>query len=1126
MAFQLIIGTTGTGKTTYAFSQMIDRIKVSQDMEIYIVPEQYTMQAQEEFIQKTKSKGMLNVEVVSFNRLVYRFYDEMALVNKKSMSENGRSLIIRKIIESHIDEFVWIKRHRKKQSYMEELNTLISECYQYTINEDTLEEFIGKIDEKLLKDKLLDLKTLLFYFKKEMKDEFVTTSEASMKLIELIPTIDKLKNTSITIDSFYGFTPMQYKFIEALMTTSKNLYICITIDSKEKLGNLKNENELFYESKKMISRLRDIAELNHVLELEPVIKENILRNQSKQLKHIVRNLFKYPIVKYKNDNVDKSSGIRLMEASTILEEVEAVAIRIHKIVKSNKRFKDIVVLTSDLSAYESAIKQWFDDYEFSYFIDKKDTINKHSLIQFILSALLVVQYNYRYEHVFYHLKSIYYKQTDKLHLIENYCFQKGIKGHYKWNKEWDEYEEDKLELMKYIFILSDSLKKAKTVAAKIKVLYNYLEELKVVEIHEKMTEQLETEDKLQEAVEYLKVYKLVIELLEDTYQLIGEEVVSVKEFVQLIETGLSGIKLSQTPPSIDQIIVGDISRTRFMENKFVFVLGINEGKVPLIVNSNQLLTDKERTTLLELGLEVAPNQAKSLFKEQMNIYMALTKGMNLLHLSYTRSSEEGIMRPAPLFLNIQRMFIDEKVILARKIIVNNKDITRSKPMFYRLTDLVANKDYENHETEINSLFKYFIKRHKENIESMINPMVFVEGLKYINNTTSLDIIRTKEYSMSVSELEAYASCPYSHFLNYRLGLSSREEYVVTLPDIGILFHKCLEIYISKCVYKKIDIAHIKPEVRNALIDECIDEVLKDGKNAIFLSSYRNKYLIIKLTRILKRSLWGIEKQLSKSMLKPKEVEYKFDGKESNIETLILKVAPDANMFLKGVIDRVDEYESDENMYISIIDYKSSNKTLDFSLIDSGVQLQLFVYLNVVKEIKEHNTFKKVIPSGLYYYQIQDPFIKNDSITQDEIDLKLLKQLQPNGLVLHDEQIIRLFDEDIVKTSEVIPVTLTSKGISSRSSTITEEDMAATLAFVNKKSKQIGENIYKGEVEVKPYRYESKTSCDYCKYKAVCRFDSSNNNEKFKEIDKKSMKETIEKWEGDSNGKSHKTDNGN
>ncbi len=245
---------------------------------------------------------------------------------------------------------------------------------------------------------------------------------------------------------------------------------------------------------------------------------------------------------------------------------------------------------------------------------------------------------------------------------------------------------------------------------------------------------------------------------------------------------------------------------------------------------------------------------------------------------------------------------------------------------------------------------------------------------------------------SVSQFETYAGCSYKHFLTYRLGVKERGEYVIRMPDIGILFHRCLELYMKKCFMRQIDIHEVSVSLRNQLIEESIQEALDIDHLTIFTSSHRNRYLIVKLTRILKRAIWGIEEQLKRSKFKPKEAEYSFNGREYPLDSLTLKVSDQHKAYLSGVVDRVDEYETEDALYFSIVDYKSGSKDLDYNLVKEGIQLQLIIYMNVIEEIKAHKVKKKVIPCGMYYYKIQDPMLNISDIDTKDIEKERLKSL--------------------------------------------------------------------------------------------------------------------------------------
>ncbi len=223
---------------------------------------------------------------------------------------------------------------------------------------------------------------------------------------------------------------------------------------------------------------------------------------------------------------------------------------------------------------------------------------------------------------------------------------------------------------------------------------------------------------------------------DEMVELIGEEKITIKDYVSLIETGLTQIKMGQTPPSVDQIIVGDLSRTRFREVDYVFVLGVNEGKVPLVRASNRLLTDHERSTLFDLGLELAPNQQKSLFKEQMNIYMGLTRGRKLLHVSYARVLEEKSERPATLVFLLRKMFPTIETQLAEDIIKNYDRPTRCYALFNRLVRLSGSLNLEIMKKKSRNCTFSLIRRIIDNIRLGLIRISLLKGLIIQTNRSS------------------------------------------------------------------------------------------------------------------------------------------------------------------------------------------------------------------------------------------------------------------------------------------------------------------------------------------------------------------------------------------------------
>jgi len=1155
MAIQFVLGATGTGKTVHVFNELFElQNQKKNEFQLYLVPEQYTLKAQEEYLLHTKANGLLNIEVLSFNRLVNRFFDDLGIADKKLMSDTSMSMILRKLILQHKDEFVWISNNSKLQSFVEEMSSIIKECYQYNVTTEQLILFSNKIEEQLLKDKLHDFSLLLHYFKAVQQQDYITQEEAALVLCNCIPHNDILKNATIYIDGFYGFTPLQYKIIENLLVTSKKIVFCVTLPLTESMGDMKDETSLYYESKKMISTIREFAQEHRIEEIEPYWLEDYYRSQKKSLQHMTNFLYQFPIVSYD----EKETHVRLVEGTTIHDEVEVVAMRIHQLIYDrNYRYKDIVVLTTDLTSYEEDLRIIFDEYEFNFFIDKKETVSNHPIVQFILSALLVNQFNFRYEHIFYHLKSIFYDNQDKIEKIENYCLSHGIKGAKKWETIWQDYEDEKQVFLKNLFCFHHAMNKGKTVRDKIKSVYDFILSSNIRVKGSEIAKDLIDAGKFQDALAYEQIYRLIIDLFDQTIELIGDELIEKAEFAALLETGLSQIKLGQTPVNVDQLLVGQVNRSRFREAKAVFILGANEGKLPLVLTTGSLFTDNEREILQSMGAEFKPTQEKSLFKETMSIYMAMTRCTNLLHVSYARQGYEEALRPAPLVATLMKMFPFIPLENTQKILEESAVLTRSKPLFNRMVRLSTKERLECHEKNINLLYNLCKKVYNYiGCSKMINPVQFFQGLEYHNETNSLVELADGDYQIGVSELETYRNCPYQHFLDFRLKINERKEYLISMPDIGNLYHECLERYLKKCLIRQLDLSDMDSGVRNKLIDETIHELVSDERYFVFSSSFQNKYLIIKLTRILKRAIWGIEQHISRHILRPKEFEYKFSGKTLHIEPLRIYTQQGTHMYLKGVVDRIDEYSTESTVFYSIFDYKSSHNEIDLNLVKQGIQLQLVMYLDVVKSIKEHGSLKQVVPVGLYYYHIHDPYIKiedekndiekndiekieteinedilSDNISfnrklNDEFEDERTKLLSPKGYALNHDYLNELLLRRTSELTEEQRLLVEQSLNKSKSQVLTEDELSITLTHVRETAIKLCENIYLGNIPIKPYRYGQTTSCDYCKYKAICRFDPSNSNESFELVEKKTKDEVISQMKGACNGRSHKENNSN
>ena len=76
MSLRLIYGKSGTGKSTYIFNEIKQRI--NDGNKIYIItPEQYSFTAEKKLLETFNNKSVINAEVLTFNRMAYRVAGEV-----------------------------------------------------------------------------------------------------------------------------------------------------------------------------------------------------------------------------------------------------------------------------------------------------------------------------------------------------------------------------------------------------------------------------------------------------------------------------------------------------------------------------------------------------------------------------------------------------------------------------------------------------------------------------------------------------------------------------------------------------------------------------------------------------------------------------------------------------------------------------------------------------------------------------------------------------------------------------------------------------------------------------------------------------------------------------------------
>jgi ATP-dependent helicase/nuclease subunit B len=1152
MPLQLILGGSGSGKTSYLYDQII-RASMAHPDQLYflIVPEQFTMQTQKDIVTLHPCHGTMNIDIVSFQRLAYRVFEELAVENLQVLDDMGKSMVLRKVAAGCRRSLVLFQGHLNQNGFVSQLKSMLSEFYQYGISPQILREMAEVSPTPLLRQKLLDFAVVFEGFQEYISGHYITTEQVLDVLCRVLPDSEMVKNSVIALDGYTGFTPVQYRLLELCLIHARQVFVTVTADGEPSVYGKVGVQNLFYMSSQMVRRFTELTEENRVEKLGDVWlgrkaleqKEGSPKGNGKALEKVAcrfrksralgwleKNLFRYRNVCYEGE---LSGSLELCQAGNPGRETGRVVHRIKQLIQEEGlRYRDIAVVTGDLAGYGKEIAHQFEQNRIPFFMDDKKNVLDNPMVELIRGALEAVQRDFSYESVFRCLRTgLVTSDRTMIDRMENYVIAMGIRGYKRWQEPWEriyreasqlnlvELNQFRDQVMAPLFALREAFgQKPIAVEGMAEALITFLEDCQVEEKLEAYQEYFVSLGEYRLAKEYGQVYGKVTELLERLSELLGEEEVSRKEFAEILDAGFGEISVGVIPATVDRVVVGDITRTRLAHVKVLFFVGVNDGIVPMKKDGGSLLSDQEREFFGKHKLELAPTAREDSFRQRFYLYLMMTKPSEKLILSYSNVGGDGkSRRPSYLIGELQKMFpAMERIQDPREIREMVYSAEEAKKLLVsglsKYRDMPQKTGEDEDIRRFLELFQWFLC--SEGYEKEARRLVDAAFTCYENKGIGHAVARAlygNILSGSVTRLEQYAACAYAHFLQYGLELLERRRYELAAADIGNLFHDSIDLCFKKMKEEGRDWRTITDEERTCLVSGCVGQVTEDYGSTILNSTARNVYLAKKVEHITQRTVWALQQQICRGDFSPAGFEVSFSAAD-NLKAMKISLSEDEAIHLRGRIDRLDLCQDKEQVYVKIIDYKSGNTSFDLAAIYYGLQLQLVVYMDAVMEMTERRfPGKEVIPAGILYYNISDPLVEREGQPDPEaVNQEILKKLRMNGLINSELKVIHHLDNTIEKESDIIPVVLKDGQVQEGKSSVANRQRFEKLRrYVHERVKLTGQEILGGEIGVEPYKSGQRTACDYCPYHGVCGFDKKTSGYDYRRLKGKKAEEI---WE--------------
>lgn len=1103
MALQLILGNSGAGKSHYIFQKIIEESQACPDRQfLVIVPEQFTMQTQKDLVTMHPGRGIMNIDVLSFERLAHRVFDEVGGEHRKILEDTGKNLILRRLAEEKKGELTLLGANMKKLGYISEVKSLLSEFTQYRVSSEQLAKMMERNrDNPQLYFKLKDMKVIYDSFQEYLEGTYLTAEELLGALEQTVEQSRSVRGSVIVLDGYTGFTPVQLGLLQKLLALAERVCVTLTIDGEEDPFAPGAEYQLFYMTKKTIAGLVRLAEEAKV----PVEQPVILKEAGRYRFHSAPALgfLESAVFRHRKKVWDRETQeLSLYAAHTPRSEAEAIGREIQRLVRDEKfRYRDMAVVTGDLETYGTLLEQVFARLKIPGFTDRKRDVLKNPFVEFLRALLAVVQEDFAYEPAFRLFRSgmagVSREETDRL---ENYVIARGIRSFSGWNREWKRplrgMEEEELQELNRIrekavrgfSELRKSLKDKKTDTRQMtRAVYDHLERLEIQRQLKDYEERFQEAGDHSRSREYAQIYGMVMELFDKLVMLLGDCRMPLSEYAELLDAGLSEMKVGLIPAGTDQVVVGDMERSRLKDIKVLFFAGVNEGSVPRQKSRGGILSEMDREILSEQETELAPTSRQEAYIQKFYIYLNLTKPSGRLYLSWSLAGQDGnALRPSWLVTQLQQLFPKVAVRREEDMAYLERLVTPDGSLG-ELTGALEAVREQKAVTEQVTLLQWYADQEKwqQKLGRLMDASCCSSREDGIGRAVARALYGTL-LEGSVTRLERFAACAYSHFLQYGLGLQERETWGLQAVDMGNVFHGALKYFSDRIEESEYDWFHVPDDRRDEWMEEALERAMEDYADRVLSDRAQDQYVLERVRRIGKRTAWAVLRQLQKGSFVPEETEVSFRDLEQ-LPSVSLLLSEDERMRLQGRIDRIDVCREDGRTYVRIIDYKSGNTRFDLTSIYYGLQLQLVVYLNAAMDALKRNGQGEVHPAGMFYYHIEDPLLDYEESADPE--QKLLKALAWNGLANGDRRVLELMDRELLTGSDILPVRLKKDGGYTAASSVADDRQFQLLSgHVQKKLLEYGERILKGDIRMLPYELGDEDACRFCSYHSVCGFD--------------------------------------
>ena len=1083
---KFILGRSGSGKTTYIYNQIKQRVTNADDKIIMLVPDQSTFETEKDFLDVLGARLSKNVTVLGFEGLCRHVFEASSNIPQNLIDDGTRAVLMSLALEQ-LSEKLNVLSAGSNPGVTDLMLHTLKECKKNGVTADMLKNAAVKTDDGSLKAKLEETALVFETFDALVNQSYIDPLDnlARAELI-ILKNNELFKNTVLYVDSFSGFTSVQLRILRLLLNRSREAYISLTLDPET--GN----EEVFDTTNRSMRAIINLAKRDLIPVKAPVKLTGQPRFGNDELKAVEAWSYRFA----KSPVKGEPEYITLYAANDIYDECEFTARKIkHMIIEDGCLYSDIAVICNDLAPYSGVIQSVFDKYEIPYFTDDSRDPSVTPPIRLVNSVFRLILNGFRREDVLAYLKTgLTQNSLEEISAFENYIYIWNINGKGFYNEftqnprgfsetftEADREELSVAERVRRSFAVP-LLKfreeiKDKTGEEISRLLYLLLLDLKVPEALKSMCAKLDKIDKTGDSEELLRMWAMLMACLDKTVAAVGNFRLSPNRYYELLSIQTGAIEFMKIPQTADCVNITTSQRVRNSTQKISFLIGCNDGVFPAVPHTSGLFSAYELKLLSNADVKISDDFSDLANLETFMTYSCLSSASERLFISCPLVGAKGeSLSPSSIFSEVIAIFPDAPTLSRDDFDDRAEAMLAVLPAFEEYA-----KSLGENETELSGLGEYFLSDSRFSPKAEAVRRALTNKPFAIENLKNAEKLFGKDLTISASQIEKFSLCRFAYFCNYGLRARERLKAEINQMEYGTLVHYVLEKFFTE--YSKKEYSSMNDKTLSGFISKTIEIYLEEYFGGSEQKSNSFLYKLEMLRRNLLLLLRHLVDELSASDFAVADCEL---GIGTDIPAYTILLPTGHKIAVCGSVDRVDLLKHDGASFVRVVDYKTGSKEFKLSDILYGLNLQMLLYLNSINKNGDRR-YGATTPAGILYMPAGVPVISADNLTEEQINKKISDNYKMNGLLLDDARVIKGMDK--TESATYIPVKIKDGKPSSSKSLATLEQFGKIFKKLDLIIAQMGRELYGGKIEASPVK-GAHDACEYCPYDSVCAYRMS------------------------------------